>query len=82
MKELSLFLNKFKSVFLRETEKRIFISEIIKKIIGYDVGIKDIEIKDGIVKIKSSSILKNQIFIKKIKLISEISKKFNIVDIQ
>ena len=82
MQNISHLFDRFKNVAVKEIQKRTFVSEIIKKEIGQEIPIEDISFREGIIRIKSSSIVKNQIFIKKAVLLALISKKIEIVDIQ
>jgi len=74
MKLLGSFFDKFNSFAIKETKKRVIICEILKKELNVDISIEQISFNNGIIKIKTSSIIKNQIYIKKEKLINLISK--------
>jgi hypothetical protein len=82
MKGINHLFEKVKSSAVREVQKRSLVSELIKKEVGQEVPIENISFKEGVLFIKTSSIIKNQIFIKKNKLISLVSKKINITDIR
>ena len=82
MKGISHLFDKFKLVDVKEVQKRAFISDLIKKEIGCDITIENISFKDGDLIIKTSSIIKSQIFIKKSILLSKISKTLVIKDIK
>ena len=82
MKDINHLFEKYKSVAVKEIQKRTFVSDIIKKEIGQDIPIEHISFVGGVVKVKTTSIIKNQIFIKKQLLIKSILKKIDISDIQ
>lgn len=75
MKKIEVFFDKFKSSAVREIQKRLIISEIIKKETNIDISIEKISINNGKIKTKVSSLEKNQIYIKKQNIINLISKK-------
>ncbi len=82
MKGINHLFENIKSKATQEVQKRSYISELIKKEIGQEIPIENISFKDGVLFIKTSSIIKNQIFIKKNHLLSLITKKIDIVDIR
>ena len=84
MKEISVFLNKFKNVAVKEIKKRDTICSIILKITKQDIDIKDISIKNGIIIIKGNQGLKSEIFLKKNSILKTIKKDVdaNIFDIK
>jgi len=82
MKDLKHFFDKFNLAAVKEIKKRDFIAELIKKEINQEIPIENFSIKDGVLTIKTSQIVKSQIFIKKKRLISLLSEKINIVDIR
>lgn len=73
MKGIGTFFEKFKSSAVKEIKKRVAISNILKKEIGEEIPIENISISNGVIKIKSSSMIKSQIFIKKIAILRVIS---------
>ncbi len=77
MKLVGEFLDKFKSQAVKEIQKRTTLLNIIKKNINEDIPIENISIKNGLVTLNTKQIVKNQIFIKKDKILKEISKYFN-----
>ncbi len=81
MKGISNYFDKIKSIAFREVERRVFVSETINKEIGFEVGIENIAIRNGVVYIKAPASIKSQIFIKKEGLIKKISKKIKITDV-
>jgi hypothetical protein len=75
MFDISEYLNKFKKIsegrdFLRNT-----VSEAIKTISGITVDPKNIEVKEGIARIKEKPIVKTEIFLKKGKIIENLKTK-------
>ena len=72
MEHISLFLDKFKNLGLKEFLVKEEISKIIKKICKVEVSSKNISYKDGILTIKGSRMLKSELFMKKQELIKEI----------
>ena len=82
MKGINHLFECIKSKTIQEVKKRSYISQLIKKEIGQEIPIENIHFKDGILFIKTSSIIQNQIFIKKKHLISLVSKMIDIVDIR
>jgi hypothetical protein len=84
MKNISSFFSSFNNKASIEINKRLIISSIIKKCINIDIDIKNITIVNGVVNIKTSNIIKNEIVIKKNKIIEDINSsiKDNIVNIR
>jgi hypothetical protein len=74
MNNIGSFFDKFKSFALVELRKREVVSKVIENLTKHKLNLKDISIKEGIINIKSNSVLKNEIFIKKTKIIEEIKK--------
>lgn len=62
MLNIAQFLEKFKKLgFDKESQKKI----IIETLLEMSIPVEDVVIKNKIAKVKASSIVKNQIFIKK-----------------
>ncbi len=83
MFDIGKYLDKFKKMsesrdFLRNT-----VAESIKEICRIEIDPKKIDIKSGIVRISEKPIIKNEIFIKKAKILENLAKKTEskIVDI-
>ncbi len=78
------FFDKFKKGAVNELYKKEIISEIILIVIKEKIDIKDITIKNKIIYIRGNQGLKNEIFIKKEKIINLIVSKIseNIIDIK
>ncbi len=77
MKSVGNFLDKFRNRAVKEIQNRDIIVNIIKKISNIEINIKNIEISNGILKIKLSSIEKSEIFLKKDQILKEINKKID-----
>lgn len=72
MKNLSSFLEKFKSFLLSDKNQKNAISNVIFNIVGVILDHKNIDIKNNKIYIKTSPIIKNQIFMSKTKILSEL----------
>lgn len=73
MFNITQFLEKFKKIgFDKESQKTIVI-DVLK---SFSIPVENVSIKNRVVTIKASSIVKNQIYIKK----AEILKKLNNID--
>ena len=75
MKNLADFFGKFQSKIAGQVQNLIIISEILKKHTGIHVEMKDIRISSGTLFLKTSSVEKNVIFIKKERILGEINQK-------
>lgn len=84
MKGISNFFNRFNNIAVKEIQKREIISAEINNLIKQKIDIKDLSISNGVLTIKGNQILKSEIFLKKGKLLSAISKRIDdrIVDIK
>lgn len=86
MRQISALLEKFKRFSRPNIEIREAVSRAIKSEIGAEVSEKDISVKNGIVLVKThNSVLKNEIFLKKKKILTILQNLFNdskIVDIK
>lgn len=79
------YLDKFKEILFSKEEIYIIISNIIKKNISLQIEQKFIKIKGNIIHIKTSPLVKNEILIKKEKILkdlSEIYKEIKFKDIK
>ena len=84
MKLVKTFFDKFNNSAIKEIKRRTDITEIIKTESGVVIPIENISFVAKSIKLKLSSIEKNQVFIKKQKIISSIKTKLpnlNIDDI-
>lgn len=83
MKEISSFFDKFRNSALKELNKREIIASSLYKIAKIKLDIKDIDIKNGILVIKGSQMVKSEIFLKKKIIIDSINKNnIKIIDIK
>ncbi|MDO8430601.1 MAG: hypothetical protein Q7S72_01255 [Candidatus Taylorbacteria bacterium] len=74
MKDISSFLTKFRGIALKELQRREAIQFFIKRITEQVIEVKDIEIKNGIIAIKSNQSFKSEIFLKKRSILDLILK--------
>lgn len=83
MKEISSFFDKFKNSALKELNKREIIASSLYKIVKIKIEIKDLDIKNGILYIKGSQMLKSEIFLKKKIILDSFGKNnIKIIDIK
>jgi hypothetical protein len=69
------FLEVYRTRLLKEDDKRLEVTEIIKKITGVTVPLSDMKIARGVVVIKTNPIVKNEIFLYKEKILEELKSK-------
>lgn len=74
MKGIKGFFEKFNNKASKQVAQYMAVSNSVKDNTGIEIEMKDISISDGTVKIKSSQALKNEIYIKKQKILSDIKK--------
>jgi uncharacterized protein (UPF0210 family) len=77
MQRVGGFFEKFNSKITKQVQNLAFICETIKKHTGIEVEMKQISISNGILKIKTSSLEKNEIFIKKSRILKELEGKLH-----
>lgn len=84
MKNISDFFSLFNNKAAKEINKRLKIIEIIKKYTKITLEMKDFSIVNNTIILKSSHILKNEVNIKKTKILQEIKDNIqeNIIDIR
>ena len=84
MFNINKYLERFSKNINSTEEDLLKINNILKNSINIDISIKDIEIKNYIIYIKSNNSILNKIFINKNKILEEVSKSLNqkIVDIK
>jgi hypothetical protein len=85
MEKISGFFDKFRSKVISQVQNYVIFTEVIKKHTGIEIEMKDMSLSGGVLKIKTSSIIKNEIFIKKNRILKEIAekiKKIRVNDIQ
>lgn len=78
MDNLSGYLKKFKNLLSNEYVVREKVREVIVKSLGIDIAKEDIRIKHGVVYLKTRSIIKNEVFIRKSDLLKEINKEVSV----
>lgn len=74
MIEIKDLLLKFNNLLLSEEVKREFVGRVISETIGLQIKPKDIKIKDNTVYLNIKPTYKNEIFLKKDKILSELKK--------
>lgn len=77
MKSIGGFFDKFNNKITRQVQNLSLIIETIKKHTGIDIELKQISISNGVLKIKTSSLEKNEIFIKKQRILGELEGKLH-----
>lgn len=85
MKSIGGFFDKFKNRAFQEIQNLDFTIEIIKKHTGIALEMKDFKIQSGILRVKASSLQKNEIFMKKSQILRDIKQKMpqtKVYDIQ
>lgn len=76
MFNINQFLEKFKKIsFDKESQKKI----IIDTLAGMSIPIEDVTITNKVAKVKASSVVKNQIFIKKQKILESLPDILDII---
>jgi hypothetical protein len=74
MNHLSDYLVKFKKTLLKGQEIREGVVNILREILGVEILTRDVEVKGKKVKITAHSVIKNEIKLKKDKIIFKINK--------
>ena len=86
MKKIGDFLKEIKKFGKPDLLIREKVAEAIRKYIGFNIDIKDIKYRDGIVYIKTGDhLLKSEVFIKKRKIldyVQDLSDGKNVIDIK
>jgi|GEM_PF-1858019 len=75
MENIGGFFQKFQSRVAGQVQNLTFIIDAIKKHTGVEVDMKNISISAGIVRLKISGVEKNEIFLKKERILKEINAK-------
>ena len=83
MFDIGKYLEKFKIMSQSRDFLRNSVSESIKETCNIEIDPKKIVVKDGIARISEKSIVKNEIFMKKAKILENLNKKTDgrIIDI-
>lgn len=83
---INSFFDKFKKIIYQKEENQKIIKSIISENISYEIGDDFFEYKKGIVNLKCSFLIKNEILMRKERILKEInnniSKDSNVVDIK
>lgn len=82
MFNIALYLDKFKKIDLKSSSLKKTIHASISKVLGIDVDIKAINVKNNLIYLKVNPVIKNEIFIKKKNIIKELQlNSLNITDV-
>lgn len=77
MIEIKDLLGRWSDILFSEEAKKESIRNIISGIIGVNIKIEDVKIKDNIIYLNIKPIYKNEIFLKKDKIVSSLEKIFS-----
>lgn len=77
MIEIKDLLGRWSNILLSEEAKKESIRNIISGIIGVNIKIEDVKIKDNIIYLNIKPIYKNEIFLKKDKIVFSLEKIFS-----
>lgn len=75
MENISSYLNKFKTVGVKEMEAKEKIIHLMEKSFKINLSKKDVIFKNGIATLKVAPIIKNEILVKKTKLLVFLNKE-------
>lgn len=78
MFNISSYLDKFKNIGLKEILLKENIVKTIKEKIGVEISVKDITLKNNVITIKMSPLLRSEVFMKKKKILDEINSNQSI----
>jgi vacuolar-type H+-ATPase subunit B/Vma2 len=84
MFNISGFFKKFKNLEMQDFSKRSAVIDVLKKHTGIDIKPQDIKFEQGIIRLSLSSLQKNEIFMKKPRILADIQaaiKPANVIDI-
>lgn len=65
MFNISIYLDKFKKVDSKNSSFRDCITSSINKVLGVKINKENITVRNGVVYLKTNSVIRNEIFIKK-----------------
>jgi len=71
MFNINQYLDKFKNLGQKEKDIKLAFISVVKKMIGVDIDIKEVDLSGGELIIKTSSNIKNTIYIKKEKILKD-----------
>jgi hypothetical protein len=75
MKNIGGFFDKFNNKITRQVQNLDFIVQVIKKHTGISVEMGDLQISQGILRVKGTSLMRNEIFIKKTRILKDLEGK-------
>lgn len=75
MKDLTEYLRKFQRIIFSGEEESKIISQEINKILGLDIKAGDLDLRDGVVFLKTKPIIKSEVFINKVKILEALSQR-------
>lgn len=78
MENLSKLLERFSRSLNKDTLTKNFISEVIKKTTTLDLDGDKINLKEGILTIQCSPVLKNELKLKEERILTELKERHNI----
>ncbi len=75
MFDIGKYLEKFKVIGNSRNFLRDSVAASIKELTGIDIDPKKIDIKDGIARVNEKTIIKSEIFLKKVKILDAVNSK-------
>jgi hypothetical protein len=75
MFDIGKYLDRFKKISESRNFLRDSAAESIKEVCGIEIDPKKIDVKSGIARVNERPIIKNEIFIKKARILENLSKK-------
>jgi len=86
MRTISELLEKFKKILQTNSQVKDLFVRVLKGELNYDADTKSITLKDGIIYMSDKPIVKNEVFMKKEKILTELNqllpKEKKIIDIR
>ena len=83
MFNISNYLEKFKRIYESETAKKEAVISVIKEVVGITLKPESVTLKEGVLQIKASPLVRNEINMKKPAILAGFSRKdINIKDIR
>ena len=77
MFDIKEYLKKFKKIYQTQEFLKNSVAEAIKEVCNIDIETKKIILKDHVARINDKTIIKTEIFLKKIKILDILDKKTN-----
>lgn len=82
MFNISIYLDKFKKVDSKNSSFRDCITSSINKVLGVNINKENITVRNGVVYLKTNSVIRNEIFIKKKIIMDElVANNIPVVDV-